>query len=141
MNQFFINKLLKDLWINKYEMDRCIAYNKNNKKCRARLNDKKFFCCESHKPLNYELIEDGCFICDEKITNVNELYYFKCRHIMHKKCYDEWLKYSNYDGPICMLCRGEVLRKPEKKKNIRQSGVINKSNYEKLKNIINIISI
>lgn len=121
-------------------MERCIAYNKNNKKCRAKLNGKQFFCCESHRPLNYELITDGCFICDEKVDDIKDLYYFKCKHVMHKKCYDEWLKFSNYDSPICMLCRGEVLKKPKKKTSIRQSGVLNKNNYNKLKNIINIIS-
>ncbi len=120
-------------------MDRCIAYNKNNKKCRAKLTDNKFFCCESHKPLNYELIEEGCFICSEKITSVNDLYYFKCKHIMHKQCYDEWLKYSNYSTSICMLCRGEVFKKQEKKINIRESGVMNKNEYNKLKKIINIL--
>lgn len=121
-------------------MDRCIAFNKNNKRCRAKLNDKHFFCCESHKPINYDLINDGCFICCEKITDVKDLYYFKCKHIMHKKCYDEWQQYSSYTTPICMICRGEVLKKPEKKIKYRESGVMNKNDYNKLKTIINIIS-
>ena len=59
-------------------MPRCIGLNKNNKKCRRNIADGKFFCCESHKPLNYDLIENGCFICTEKITSSNEIYYFKC---------------------------------------------------------------
>jgi hypothetical protein len=122
-------------------MDRCIAYNKNNKKCRAKLTDNNLFCCESHKPLNYELIIDGCFICSEKVTNINDLYYFKCKHIMHKQCYNEWLEYSSYSTPICMLCRGEVFKEQKKKINIRKNGVINKNDYNKLKKIINILGI
>lgn len=120
-------------------MDRCIAFNKHNKRCRAKLINNNFFCCESHKPLNYDLIENGCFICTEKITSSNEIYYFKCKHIIHKKCYDEWLKYSNYSTNICMLCRGEVFKKPQKKINTRDLGVLNKNDYKKLSNIIDII--
>lgn len=122
-------------------MDRCIAFNKNNKRCRAKLLNGQLFCCESHKPINDNLIEDGCFICCEKITSVKDLYYFKCKHIMHKKCFDEWQKFSNYETPICMICRGDVLKKPEKKVKRRELGVINKNDYKKLENIINIISI
>lgn len=121
-------------------MNRCIAYNKNNKKCRAKLMNNNFFCCEAHYPINKELLEEGCFICMEKITSVEQMYYFKCKHIMHKDCYDEWLKYSNYDHSICMLCRGQVLQNPPKKTKRRALGVINKNDYKKLENIINIIN-
>ena len=121
-------------------MDRCIAFNSHNKRCRAKLFDNKFFCCESHKPLNNNLIEDGCFICMEKITSVKELYYFKCKHIVHKTCYDEWLKYSNYPSSICMLCRGEVFKKPKKKIKTRDLGILNKNYYKKMSNIIEVIN-
>lgn len=120
-------------------MNRCIAYNKNNKKCRAKLTNGNFFCCEAHYPINIELIDDGCFICTEKIESIEDMYYFKCKHIMHKKCYNEWLEYSNYDNLICMLCRGEVLKEPPKKSKRRNLGVINKNDYKKLEDIINII--
>lgn len=117
------------------KVNRCIAYNKNNKKCRAKIMNNDFFCCEAHKPLNYELIE-GCFICNEKIESINEIYYFKCKHIIHKVCYDEWLNnHSNYDKSICMICRNEVLKKPEKKKKFRENGVLNKEEYKKMHHI------
>lgn len=121
-------------------MNRCIAYNKNNKKCRAKLMSGQFFCCESHYPINREIIDEGCFICMEKITSIEDMYYFRCKHVMHKKCYDEWLNYSNYGNNICMLCRGEVFKKPPKKTKTRKLGVINKNDYKKLENIINIIN-
>lgn len=132
--------LIKD---NKYNKDnenikikRCIAYNKNNNRCRAKIKNNEFFCCDAHKPLNYDLI-DCCFICLNKIENVNELYYFRCKHIMHKECYDEWINYSNYNNHICMICRNEVFKMPEKKNKIRRSGVLNKCDYNKLHHIFN----
>jgi hypothetical protein len=94
---------------------RCIAINKNNKKCRVKTNNNSFFCCKSHEPINKELLEDGCFLCMEKIEKVNDLIYFNCKHIIHKTCYKEWLKYSTYDENICLLCRNIVF---EKKDNI-----------------------
>ena len=121
-------------------MDRCIAFNKQNKRCRAKLCNNQFFCCESHHPYNYDLIENGCFICQEKINSINELYYFKCKHIVHKQCYDEWLKFSNFPDTVCMLCRNKVMNKPLKKTKTRETGVLNKNDYKKLANIINIIS-
>jgi len=122
------------------KMDRCIAFNNKNKRCRAKLNNNQFFCCENHKPINENIIEDGCFICCEKFNSINDLYYFKCKHIVHKQCYDEWLKYSNYSTKICMICRGEVFKKPPKRINIRPSGVLNKNEYKKLSDILNIIN-
>lgn len=121
-------------------ISRCIAYNKNNKKCRAKLMNEQYFCCESHYPINREIIETGCFICTEKIKDVNELHYFRCKHAFHKECYDEWLAFSTYSHAICMICRNEVLKEPLGKSKNRELGVINKNDYIKLENIINIIS-
>jgi hypothetical protein len=88
-------------------MNRCIAININNKKCRAKTD--KLFCCEDHKPINKELINNGCFMCMEKINKTNEIIFFKCKHAFHKICYMEWLKYSSYETPICIICRKEVM--------------------------------
>ena len=66
------------------KVNRCIAYNKNNKKCRAKIMNNDFFCCEAHKPLNYELIE-GCFICNEKI-DISYKHKLKCNHEFHYEC-------------------------------------------------------
>lgn len=96
-------------------MNRCSAINKNNKKCRAIIKDKKLFCCESHEPINKEII-NGCFLCMEKIENANEIFFFKCKHAFHKPCYKEWLSYSTYEEPICIICRNVVFNK--KIKNI-----------------------
>ena len=58
----------------KMNTPRCIAYTKNNKKCRVKLKENTFFCCKSHYPINEEIIDTGCFICSERIKNVNELH-------------------------------------------------------------------
>ena len=122
------------------KVNRCIAYNKNNKKCRAKIKNNEFFCCEAHKPLNYELIEK-CFICSEKIKSINDIYYFKCKHIIHKECYNEWLNnHSNYNESICMICRNEVFKKPQKKIKVRENGVLNKVEYQKMNHIFNTLN-
>jgi hypothetical protein len=94
-------------------IDRCIAITNNNKKCRAKVNNFKnncrFFCCESHLPINKEIIENGCFMCMEKIEELSDMIYFKCKHLFHKPCYLEWLRYSTYENPICLICRTDVL--------------------------------
>lgn len=119
-------------------MSRCIAYHKN-KKCRKKINENDFFCCKEHYPLNKEIIDEGCFICSEKIKNNKELYYFRCNHAFHRECYDEWCKYSNYNTTICMICRNEVLKKPIKLLKIRNHGVLNTNEYKKINNILKII--
>ena len=68
---------------------------------------KILFCCTKHEPINCELIENGCFICMEKIEKSTEksteILYFKCHHAVHKPCYIDWLEFSTYEEPICMM--------------------------------------
>lgn len=118
-------------------MNRCIAYNKNNNKCRAKTKNNMLFCCKNHEPLNNDLIENGCFICSEKIENSNEIIYFKCKHAFHKQCYIEWLSFSTYERSICMICRNEVLdtNLKEKNKKIYKKIDIGNSNIETINNI------
>ncbi len=91
-------------------VNRCIGITKNGKKCRTRLRKNQYlFCCENHKPLNSEIIEDGCFCCMEKIINHKDGIFFKCKHLVHKSCFVEWSKNnSTYETPICLICRNEV---------------------------------
>jgi hypothetical protein len=98
-------------------INRCVAINKNNKRCRAKTKNNELFCCESHCPINKELVTDGCFICNENIEKTTEIIYFNCKHAFHKPCYNEWLEYSTYDTPICLICRDIVVKNklPEKK--------------------------
>lgn len=107
-------------------MNRCIAININNKKCRAKTNN--LFCCEKHKPFNKEIIENGCFMCMEKIILSKDLILFKCNHAFHKSCYIEWLRYSTYDSPICMICRSNVMTNKEKNNKIKE--ISNSHNLE-----------
>ena len=118
-------------------MNRCIAYNKNNNKCRAKTKNNMLFCCKNHEPLNNDLIENGCFICSEKIENSNEIIYFKCKHAFHKSCYIEWLSFSTYERSICMICRNEVLdtNLKEKNKKIYKKIDICNSNIKTINNI------
>ena len=122
---------------NENKVKRCIAYNNKNRRCRAKIRNNEMFCCDSHKPLNIELI-DGCFICNEKIEDAYDLYYFKCKHILHKSCYNKWLNHENntYRTSICMICRTEVFKKPIQT-NFRTHGVLNKVEYERIQIIFN----
>ena len=83
-------------------MNRCISIN-NNKQCRAKTRDNNLFCCTKHEPINRELIENGCFMCMEKIEKSTEILYFKCHHAVHKPYYIDWLEFSTYEEPICMM--------------------------------------
>lgn len=85
-------------------MNRCI-FIKNNKECRVKTKNNNLFCCKSHEPFNNEIVNDGCFICTDKIEKSNEILYFKCNHAVHKPCYNKWLDYSTYNEPICIICR------------------------------------
>jgi hypothetical protein len=90
-------------------INRCNGYTKTGKKCRSKLTEKgQFYCCKNHEPLNMDIFNSGCFMCCENVESTKELIYFKCKHIVHRKCYDEWIGYSNYTNPICMICRKEI---------------------------------
>jgi hypothetical protein len=96
-------------------MNRCISITKNNTRCRAKTKNNLLFCCDEHKPINKEIIENGCFMCMEKIEKSNEILFLKCKHAFHKPCYVEWLKFSTYDSPICIICRNIAFNPPLKK--------------------------
>ncbi len=99
-------------------VNRCIGISKNGKKCRTRLKPEQYlFCCENHKPLNNEILEDGCFCCMEKIINHKDGIFFKCKHLVHKSCFIDWSKNnSTYETPICLICRAEVYNNNKTKK-------------------------
>ncbi len=89
--------------------NRCSGIGKDGKKCRTRLRKNQYlFCCEAHKPHNKEIMEDGCFCCMEKLINHKDILYFRCRHLVHKKCYYEWMEASQNEVAICMICRSPV---------------------------------
>lgn len=117
-----------------YKMNRCIAINNNNKKCRAKTNN--LFCCESHKPINKEIIDSGCFMCMEIITKTNEIIYFRCKHAFHKICYMEWLRYSTYETPICIICRSVVMNGYKKQKKLKVVNEINSDHNVKIFNLL-----
>ena len=87
-------------------MNRCNAFNKNNKKCRCIIKDNKLFCSDSHKPINDEIINDGCFMCMENIVESKDIIYFKCKHAFHKNCI------RNAGGiriETCPICRASII--------------------------------
>lgn len=90
--------------------NRCAGFNKSGKRCRTRLRPKQYlFCCDAHKPINKDMMEDGCFCCSEKLVNHKDALIFRCRHMVHKECYYEWLRVSESEATICMICRQPVL--------------------------------
>lgn len=95
---------------------RCFAYNKYGKLCRTKINNEQLFCCDAHNPINDDILK-GCFLCMEEIKDTNEIIYLKCRHAFHKPCYLEWLDFSTYENPICLLCRRDFIRPITNTKN------------------------
>ena len=122
-------------------MNRCISITKNNTRCRAKTKNNKLFCCDDHLPINKEIIEDGCFMCMEKIEKSNELLFFKCKHAFHKSCYLEWLKFSTYDNPICVICRNNVYNTPSIKIKEHIIKLVSDSDMKPIKNILDILDI
>jgi hypothetical protein len=89
---------------------RCAGINKEGKRCRTRLRKNQYlFCCDEHRPINKDMIEDGCFCCSEKLVNHKDALIFRCKHMVHKECYYEWLRVSGSEVTICMMCRQPVL--------------------------------
>lgn len=88
--------------------NRCSGFTKSGKRCRAKIDEDKFYCCKDHEPYNMEIHTDGCFMCSDNITTSKELIQFKCRHVVHRCCYNEWIKFANYNKPSCVLCRTEL---------------------------------
>jgi len=120
--------------------NRCNGYTKTGKKCRTKLTEKgKFYCCKNHEPHNMDIFSTGCFMCCENIESTKELIYFKCKHIVHRKCYDDWTRYSNYSNLICMICRKEINNNNiiDSKKN--KNKVVIKQDYNNNINYINNI--
>jgi hypothetical protein len=124
--------------------NRCVAFNINNRRCRAKLDENKLFCCKNHEPINNEIIEN-CFLCMDKIEKTKDILFFKCKHAFHKPCYEEWLKFSTYENPICIICRNENITyecyMKNKKNNTKQTILKKISNEDlcKIKNILNIL--
>jgi len=115
-------------------MNRCLGLTKTNNRCRAKIKDNKLFCCKNHESINKELIDGCCFMCMEKVEKTNDIIFFKCKHAFHRECYFEWIKYSNYDSSICMICRNPVLI------NTNNEKIVKKVDAKKLDNIINILN-
>lgn len=119
--------------------ERCLGYSKNNNKCRAIIkNNNKFFCCKNHEPLNNDILINGCFICMEKIIDRKDILFLKCNHMLHKPCYNDWLKYSTYKDLICMICRKEINKNKEKKKPKKNIKLLSPEENNKIKDIENI---
>lgn len=45
-----------------------------------------------------------CAICQEKYSCNNQVYWLDCKHIYHKDCLDEWIKYN----PSCPICKKDI---------------------------------
>ena len=100
---------------------RCISYNKKGKRCRTRLGkDKEYFCCEQHKPPNYEMIKESCYICSKELK-IEDMVILRCNHIHHIDCLAEWCQVSSdrYETLKCPLCRQDIFNDINRKEKIR----------------------
>ena len=90
-------------------MSRCKGYTDKGKRCRTRICEKKLFCCDSHKPINYTDTIEECPICYATIheTDPNSGYVLRCNHMFHYSCIQEWFKSSTWRR-MCPMCRLDV---------------------------------
>lgn len=89
--------------------NRCAGYMASGKRCRTRLREDQYlYCCDAHRPINTESLEEGCACCMEKMVNHKDVIHFRCNHLVHRECYYEWMKGSMEESPICILCRAPV---------------------------------
>ena len=101
--------------------NRCAGHTASGKKCRTRLREGQYmYCCEAHQPFNKDCLEDGCFCCTEKMVNHKDALHFRCGHVVHRECYYEWMRSSDLEEPICMVCRSEVWVGAHRKKRETQ---------------------
>jgi len=96
-------------------MSRCIGLNKKRKKCRRKIPEGQYFCCESHKPINKEILTEECIMCMEKVEK-KTLWVLKCGHAFHFPCLDEWFckmkeEEDKMECPICMREYKKELKK------------------------------
>jgi len=95
-------------------MNRCIGLNKNGKRCKTRINNiDKLICCESHKPLNDEILE-GCVMCCKEHLRYTEISTLNCGHCFHKECLNDFLEISQ-DKYSCPYCRKIGIKEKLKK--------------------------
>ena len=97
------------------KINRCIAINDKGKMCRTRTQPGSYFCCDSHKPKNFDNLAEECNICCGSVE-INEVIILKCGHAQHKECFKMWI--SSFNNRYCPLCLQPVLikRQPKKKK-------------------------
>ena len=94
-------------------MNRCIGLNKNGKRCKTRINDiDRLICCESHKPLNDEILE-SCVMCCKEHLRSSEISTLNCGHCFHKECLNDFLELSD-DKYSCPYCRKEGIKNKSK---------------------------
>ena len=101
-------------------MTRCIGINEKGKKCRYKIKEEgKNFCCEEHKPINKDILTEGCFMCCEKV-DPKDLWILKCKHAFHYDCLNDWflnLNKKDPDDPLeCPICRYEYIQRKDKNK-------------------------
>lgn len=98
-------------------MTRCIGINKKGKKCRYKIKEEgKHFCCDEHKPINKDILTEGCFMCCEKV-DTKDLWILKCKHGFHYDCLNDWFLNLSENEPMeCPICRYEYIQRKDKSK-------------------------
>ena len=93
-------------------MVRCQGYTIKGTRCHSRinkeLNDKGvIYCCDDHKPKNYDSLIEECHICCMPVDNM-DIRILKCGHAHHRKCIERWIEESH--NPSCPLCRRKIIK-------------------------------
>lgn len=99
-------------------MNRCIGFNKNGKRCKTRINGDKLICCDTHKPLNDDILE-SCVMCCKINLKTNEISTLNCGHCFHNKCLNDFLDISP-DKYSCIYCRQNGIKQKNKKIKVKK---------------------
>ena len=110
-------------------MNRCKGLGINKKVCRKIIYHDIHFCCDAHKPINYDLVDYPCIICSNLFT-YNDIKVLKCNHAFHKECLNDYYESltcskNNFEESIeltCPLCK-ESLKSINKKIHKRKNKI------------------
>ncbi len=86
---------------------RCQGYTDKGTKCHTRVKDDSIYCCDKHKPKNYDDVIEECNICCSELEN-EDIKILKCGHAHHRSCLEAWMNVCRDKIVGCPLCRAPI---------------------------------
>jgi len=88
--------------------------------CYSSKRDDTFHCNKCNKCLNILLLgshncrsredDEDCYFCLESVTYTKTptICFSDCTHVVHKKCFEEYVKNTNINKLECGICRRKI---------------------------------